>query len=171
MASTRMNRLSISCMTLGVLTMAGCPFSSKLTLRNETGVTLTPYPVVTTPPPPHREADSANQIPTNGSAEIDTRGFNPVYYVPGISDVNRANGVYIGLQLDGDDDPFLIQYKVFHYKVPPGQAGHDPAKQPILLHSGVQEVTDVDHGITIKGAGPVGPPPPPGGWRVTIAPD
>ena len=78
MISTHTNRVPISCMILALLTMAGCPFSSKLTLRNETGMTLTPYPVVTTPPPPHREADSANQIPTNGSAEIDnhkTREF------------------------------------------------------------------------------------------------
>ena len=152
------------------LSVTSCDFTSDLTFRNVTGQTLTPYPVVTTPPPPHREADSAANISPGGTASIDPLGFNPVYYAAGITDPTQANGVYLGLDLD-DAAPFMIQFKVFHYRVPPGQAGHDPDKQPILLHTGVQEIIDVDHTITVSRFPIAGEPLPPGGWSVRINPD
>jgi hypothetical protein len=149
--------------------IAGCPFSSNLRLLNQSGHTLTPYPVVTDPPPPHREADTAHPIAPSGSQPIDPAGFNPVYYTTGVTDQSKANGLYIGLDLE--DAPLMIQYKTFHYKVPPGQAGKDPALQPILLHSGVEEVQNVDLRIVVRGFFPPGVTPPPGGWEIMIFPD
>ena len=149
--------------------VAGCAFSSNIRLHNGTDQVLRPYPVKTDPPPPHREGDPAGDLPTNGNASIDPHGFNPVYYASGITDPGKANGVYIGMQLD--EVPYMIQYKVFHYVVEPGQAGKDPAKQPILLHSGVEEVENVDQKIVVNSVFPIGTPKPPGGWRVEIKPD
>ena len=92
--------------------------------------------------------------------------YNPVFYVAGITDESQANGLYIGLDLD--DDPMMIQYTVFRSRVPPGQAGHDPAQQPILLHQGVEEVSDV--ALTIRVQLATGSAPPPGCWTVMIEP-
>lgn len=167
--SKRMSRgTALVCVAAALLSVAGCPFSSKIFVKNSTLVSLTPYPVKSEPPPPHRAADLAGSIGQGGTAEIDPHGFNPVYYQAGVTDPTKANGLYIGL--DMDDTPYVIQYKVFHYKVPPGEAGKDPAKQPILLHSGVVEVSNVDTQVTISTEFPVGEPIPPGGWKVVIAP-
>lgn len=164
MASGVTKRMFLSCAVLTGAITAGCEFSSNITLKNRTMKTLTPYPVKSTPPPPHREADPTNNILQGHTAAIDPHGFNPVYYASGVTDPNDANGVYIGLDLD--DDPMMIQYKVFHYKVPPGEAGTDPAKQPILLKQGVKEVADVDLRITVAAL-----LPNPGDWAVGISPE
>ena len=165
MTRLKIERMLVLCAVAAVVLAAGCDFTSNITLRNRTSGVLTPYPVVTDPPPPHREADTANNIPETGAASIDPNGFNPVYYMAGVADPAKANGVYIGLDLDGAD-PMMIQYKVFHYRVPPGEAGHDPAKQPILLKSGVQEVEDVNLRITVSTL-----ITDPGDWNVTIIPE
>ena len=147
----------------------GCRFNSNIRLHNTTNKVLTPYPVKSEPPPPHREADPAGDVAINGDSTIDPEGFNPVYYASGVSSLSQANGVYIGLQMD--EPPYMIQYKVFHYKVEPGQAGHDPAVQPILLHTGVEEVENVNQKIVVNSFFGVGDPVPPGGWEVRIRPD
>jgi hypothetical protein len=170
MTSETTKRLFLCCAPLALLMIAACDFTSNVTLNNQSGHALTPYPVKVTPPPPHREADPANIILEAGTTPIDPHGFNPVFYTTGISDVSKANGIYIGLDLD-DASPMMIQYKVFHYKVPPGEAGKDPANQPILLHQGVVEVEDVDQMITVSWFGPAGVPLPPGGWRVVVEPE
>lgn len=150
MADQNTTRLFVACAVLAaaMATTAGC-FESNLTLRNVTGHTLTPYPVVSDPPPLHREADTAGDIENHGSASINPFGFNPVYYVPGIDDEDQPNGVYIGLDLDGAA-PWYIQYKIFHYKVPPGEAAKDPDKQPILLDQGVEDVNNEDQLIRVR---------------------
>lgn len=163
MASRTSIRLCLACALLGLTCSAGCEFSSNITLRNQTPSHMTPYPVTTEPPPPHREADPANNVGPGHTTAIDPHGFNPVYYVSGITDPTHANGIYIGLDLD--DDPYMIQYKVFHYKVPPGQAGKDPAVQPILLKQGVTEVEDVDQLIRV-----IGLIPHEHDWTVLIVP-
>ncbi len=166
MLNIRFHRVAVCCVLLVLPLSAACEFSSNIILHNRIEQTMTPYPVKTDPPPPHREADPANDITHQGSQAIDPHGFNPVYYVPGITDVALANGVYIGL--DMDDAPYMIQYKIFHYRVIPGTAGHDPSKQPILLHQGVREVEDRNTAIIVRlGAGVPGTPPP-GGWAVLI---
>jgi hypothetical protein len=149
MAAQNKTRPSVTCAVLAaaMATTAGC-FESNLTLRNGTGRTLTPYPVVSDPAPPHREADPAGNIENYGSASIDPFGFNPIYYVPGIDDEDQPNGVYLGLDLEGAA-PWHIQYKIFHYKVPPGEAGKDPDKQPILLNQGVEDVNNEDQLIRV----------------------
>ena len=100
---------------------------------------------------------------------IDPYGFNPVYYKSGVTDETKANGLYLGLGLD--DDPLMIQYKVFHYKVPPGQAGKDPLIQPILLHQGIEEISDIDMRINVRNFVAAGETLPPGGWKILIKPD
>lgn len=110
-----------------------------LTLVNETGRTLVPYPV--NPATGEREQDLANALDQGQTALIDVAGFNPVYvFEPGINDADlEPNGFFIGLDLLGT--PAMIQYKLFHYKVAPGQAGVDPTLQPSLIE---EEIEDVD---------------------------
>ena len=151
----------------GWMTM-GCAFSSGLEIRNLTGRTLTPYPLRTTPPPPRREADPTNDIVGGGIASIDPLGFNPVYYNANITELDRTNGLFLGLQLD--DEPYRIQFKLFHYRVPPGEAGTDPALQPILLHQGIEDVSDENLRIIVTRSTPLGEPPTPGDWTVRIRP-
>lgn len=155
--------LPVLIVSLGIAgTLCGCSsLSSKLVLQNATGKTLTAYPVVTSPPPPHREAST--KIPNLDRYRIDPAGFNPVFYTPGVTDTTKANGLYIGLP---GDEPFQILYRVFHYRVAPGDEGHDPALQPILLHEAIQDVDDVDQTITVSTFTSANTPP--GGWTVTI---
>lgn len=156
----------LASLVLALTCLASCSYDSILRLRNETGDDLVPYPVVTTPPPPHREALPAGTVPHQGEAVLDTKGFNPVYFQEGVVDLDEANGLYLGFDLI-DADPLLIQYKVFHYKVPPGTDGGDPTKQPILLHQGFEEVEDLDLTILVTTKADIGQGGlPPGGWRV-----
>ena len=108
-----------------------------LTLRNRTEVDLVPYPVVTTPPPPHREADPANTLAHDSEVQIDTTGFNPLFFHEG-----SMKGVVIQLGLD--DDPAALRVVLFQYQVPPGQEGSDPALQPQELGASVYNPTKLN---------------------------
>jgi len=150
------------------LPLGGCnDFTSTLRLRNLTPHTLTPYPVATDPPPPHRAADANGVVPRGGASPIDPAGYDPVFYAPGVTEPELANGLLIGLA-NIDADPRQIQYRVFHYVVPPGRTGEDPALQPLLLHEGVVDVPDVDLTITVTQPTGAGATPPPGGWAVDV---
>lgn len=147
------------------LLMTSC-FTSELILLNDTSDMLTPYPVVTSPPPPHREADPANELPAGQTRAIDPDGFNPLFYTSAITDPARANAIHIGLDLY-DQTPGQILYRLFHYPVPPDQVGTDPANQPILIKEGIEDVPDEDTVIElIEGVSDT-----PGllTWRVKIA--
>ena len=143
----------------------GCDFTSGITFHNQTSRPITPYPFRLTPPPPHREADPANTVPASGSAPLDPNGFNPVFYVSAVDDVARANGIFIGFDFVGEN-PHYVQYKVFHYKVPPGQAGTDPDNQPILFQNEIVEVENVDLSISVRVD-----PDAPGRLAVTVEPE
>ena len=133
-------------LTAGLFLLTSC-FTSSLAIRNETPTALVPYPVVTSPPPPHREADPAASIAPNAEQEIDPEGFNPVYYA-GPVDGTKPNGVFLGLALYHQDPP-QIQYRIFHYAVAPGQEGTDPALQPTLLREDVLDLTDDDYVVRV----------------------
>ena len=98
-------------------------------------------------PPPSRIPSGT--IPDGGDFSIDPAGFNPVFaWDAGISTTGEdPNGFLIGLALE--DTPSLIQYKLFHYKVTPGEAGKDPDLQPILLSQEVVEVTEGEVAIVV----------------------
>jgi|GEM_PF-2629331 len=147
-----------------VVAVSGCNFSSRLTLANRTFTTLTPYPVNLDLEPPRREADPAHNIESGGALAIEPHGLNPVFYATGINDETLANGVYIGLNLI-EADPMQIQYKLFHYRVPPGEAGKDPDLQPMLIETEIVEVDDVDTVIGVLGRD-VGEQ-----WHVRILPE
>jgi len=159
----------LSCRVLAltlVLCSTSCSYDSLLRLQNETEGPLVPYPVALDPPPPHREAHPTHTIAAQTTYVLDAKGFNPVFYQPGTHDPALANGVYLGFDLT-DAEPLLIQFKVWHYQVPPGQEGTDPAKQPILLYQGIREVEDMDLTIVVSTAPVLGPGGlPPGGWRI-----
>jgi hypothetical protein len=127
-----------------------------LTLVNETGVTLTFYEVNSSPPPSRIPSGT---VPDGGDFGIDPGGFNPVFaWDAGISTTGEdPNGFLIGFALG--DTPALIQYKLFHYKVAPGEAGADPALQPILLSQELVEVTEGEVAIIVDDL-----------WNVTIGP-
>ena len=166
-----MSRRGLFAAAVASVLIAGCnDFSSTLRLRNLTPHTLTPYPVVTEPPPPHREPNANGVVPQGGTSPIDPAGFNPVFYAPGVTEPGVANGVYLGLSLM-ESDPLRIQYRVFHYVVPPGQTGQDPGLQPLLLHEGVVDVPDADVTITVTQPTDIGANPPPGGWEVEVTPN
>lgn len=127
---------------IGVALLAGAArveAAWTLTLVNETGQTITFYQVNESPPPSRLPAGT---IPDDGTFNIDPDGFNTVFAWPGgISTTGSApNGFFIGLALS--DSPPLIQYKRFHYKVTPGEAGSDPTLQPILLDQQIVEVVE-----------------------------
>jgi hypothetical protein len=151
----------------GMLT--ACTYDSELLLENLSGHALTPYPVHTEPPPPHRAEDAENVVPVWDARPIDPEGFNPVYYATGIEDETQANGLYLGLDLVNTTD-YMIHYRVLHYRVPPGQAGTNPALLPIVLAEGVADVTNVNYRVTVSTPTDVGSAPP-GGWTITIAPE
>ena len=120
-----------------------------LRLVNQTGVTLTFYEVNDTPPPA-RLPDGT--IVNNGHFDIDPDGFNPVFAWPaGISMTGTdPNGIYIGFALT--DDPPLVQYKIFHYKVTPGTTGGVESQQPVELANQVVEVEQGDVRIIVDGS-------------------
>ena len=162
MANNSKKCLISLCAICFVVLLTSCDFTSRLTFFNQTGFTMTPYPVDQDLDPPRRVARPENNLATNESVAIDISGSNPVFYVAGIDDESLANGIFLGLNLI-DADPLQIQYKVFHYRVPPGEAGDDPGLQPILLQNEVEDVEDVDLSI-----GVMSPAAAIGGWRVLI---
>ena len=132
--------------------------------HNRTQQTLTPYPLSIDLEPPARVADPANNLAPADFVVINPKGFNPVFYTPGITDEAMANGIFLGLGLI-EADPLALQYKVFHYRVPPGEAGRDPDLQPILLQSEIVEIEDKDITIGVRNVGPS-----PDGWNIRILP-
>ncbi len=140
--------------------MANADPAWTITLTNGTGHTLTFYEVNATPPPARLPSST---VADGGTVTIDPDGYNPVFaWAGGISMTGTApNGFFLGLGLT--ESPPLLQYKVFHYKVPPGEAGADPSLQPIELVNEVHELTpeealltvDSDWNLTI--GGPTGP--------------
>ncbi len=153
------------CAVGAIVVSAGCDFTSKIEFHNRTFETLTPYPVNLGLEPPRRVADTAHNLPSGEFVEIDSAGPNPVFYTPGVTDETKANGVFIGLNLV-DADPLQIQYKVFHYRVPPGEAGKDPDLQPILLLQDVVDVEDKNTRVALRALDGT-----PTGWDVRILQD
>ncbi len=147
-----------------LIVSAGCDYTARMELHNRTFQILTPYPVNAELEPPQREADPAHNLASGEFIVVDPAGFNPVYYQPGVNDETKANGFFVGLNLI-DADPLQVQYKVFHYRVPPGQAGSDPDLQPILLQSEVVDVEDVDMLIVVRELDTS-----PGGWFMRVFP-
>ena len=117
----RMTR-TIALLVAAVL-VTGCATDHIVTLRNNTGAPLTYCPVVTDPPPPHREV--SNTIIDPGlRTEIDVDGFNPLYWDPG-------SNLSVLVQLALTDDPPMLLAVILQHQVPPGQEGNDPALQPV----------------------------------------
>jgi len=112
---------------------------SSITLVNETGVTLTFYAVNESPPPSRLPSGTTA---TGSTFDIDPEGYNPVLAYPDGINLGGTdpNGFLIGLALA--DDPPLLQYKLFHYKVVPGEADKDPDLQPILINQEIFELTE-----------------------------
>ncbi len=79
-------RLISCCIVVSSVMMVGCDFTARLEFQNRTATTMTPYPVVEEPPPPHREADPANNLLSGDSTAFDPAGMNPVFYAEGITD-------------------------------------------------------------------------------------
>ena len=118
----------------------------KITLANETGATLTFYEVNATPPPGRI---SAGTVLTGGTFNIDPTGYNPVFaWDGGIAMAGtNPNGFFIGLGLT--ETPPVLQYKLFHYKVPPGMEGSDAKVQPVLLDQNLLNVVEGDVTIVV----------------------
>jgi hypothetical protein len=143
--------------TLVVLASAQDVFAAwTLTLRNETGQTLTFYDVNSTPPPARLPSGT---VLDHETFNIDPAGFNPVFaWDDGISMTGtEPNGFYIGMDLS--TDPGQIQYKRFHYKVTPGTPGTDPTLQPVEIDQFVATVAEGDIIIVVDSA-----------WNATIGP-
>ncbi len=161
-------RVTLATSALVSLTLlASCTFSNSIRLRNKTNGDLVLYPVVTNPPPPHREASIINTIAKDDFGVLNHNAFNPVYYQAGIANPSRPNGLYLGFDLY-DADPLVILYRVMHYVVPPGQEGNDPALQPIILEEDFVEVPDQNLVVRVIQENVMMVPPMPGGWRVEI---
>ncbi len=139
-------KLASALFAFAVLLLSSCA-SGDYTIRifNQTSEPLVPFPVVTTPPPPHREADPSNAVPPDGLGDIVPTGFNPMYYSP-------ARNFSVLLQLGLDDDPPQILGRIFTHVVPPGQEGTDPALQPTLQAEELFEPTKLNL-VFIVGAG------------------
>ena len=114
--------------------LCGCPSDTyTLTLANSTQSDLVPYPVVTTPPPPHREPDAANTLAHNDSTLVDVDGFNPLYYSPELK-----IGVVIQMDLLGEPPQLFV--RAFDYAVAPDQVT-DEASQVTLREEMAFEIT------------------------------
>jgi hypothetical protein len=152
---------------LALAVTGGCTHS--VYLHNGTNYTLTPYQMVSQPPPAHYQADPKNDIAPNTQAPIEKYGLHPVFYAPVIADptdLQEPNGVYFKFFFNQPKGPWPVQYMVYHYQVPPGQEGTDPGKQPILLDKGSLAVT-----LPVKMK--LESVPKPGGgttWSVSLAP-
>ena len=159
----RCRSLRVLAITLGIATLAfsrGAEAAWTITLVNETGIALTYYDLIIPEPPTPPMRLPSGTVAVGGRFNIDPTAVNPVYaWDDGINLVGTApNGFFIGLDLVGS--PARIQYKRFHYKVVPGTAGSDPARQPILLVNQVVEVTEGEVEIVINSAwiASIGPP-------------
>ncbi len=131
-----MTRMVVGLAAMVLMLSAAAPAEgATLTLVNETGRTLVPYPFDASAG--QRVRDAANALDQGESAAIDVTGFDPVYvYEPGVSMTGTdANGFRIGLRLS--ETPPIVHYELFHYNVLPDQAG--PA--PILLDELEEDVT------------------------------
>ena len=106
-------------------------------LSNDTTAKLIPYPVVTSPPPPHREADPANSVFAGHSKLLDPTGFNPLFYFDG-------RKVSLTWQFALDENPPTILVRTTQHQVPPGQEGNDPALKPTLVSEELFEPTKKD---------------------------
>lgn len=149
--------------TLIAACTGGCKFGQTLRISNGSGHTLTPYPVDATLSPPQRVADPANDVANGAMGDIDPHGFNPVYYASlPLATPDQANGLFFGLSMD--DEPYLLQYRVFHYRVPPGQEGAEPNNQPLLLDEGFVEIEDEPTLIDVKARAN-------GSWGVSVRPE
>ncbi len=123
---------------------AGCSSHDLvISLDNQTAVDLVPYPVVTSPPPPHRESDPANTLPAGSQANLDPNGFNPLYY-----HADSKRGVLI--QFDVTSTPAIIFVRGFHYQVEPGKEGTNPALQPTSFMDWLFEISKNDVTLTLK---------------------
>lgn len=157
----------VSICAAAALLLPGCAPIKGIFLQNDTGSDLTPYPVVTNPPPPHREADPGSKVPAGGEGKIDPQSFNALYYAPGFTPPGPnpedvANALNVQLPSD-DDDPKFILARTFHYFAEPGQEGTQPDLQPKKLHEIFHEVNSEHVKITLSNDDTV-----PGGWKVEI---
>lgn len=101
-------------------------------IANRTEQALVPYPVVTTPPPPHRERDLDQRVPHGCYALIDPLGFNVVYSNELFSITDRSvNG--FSMQFDTSTSPTGLLYRAMHFRVAPGDEGTDPDLQPWVV--------------------------------------
>ncbi len=121
--------------------------------HNRTGTDLIPYPVVTSPPPPHRERDVDGRIPRNCSATVDSEGFNLVLTNEDYGG-SGTNGVFLGF--DTSTSPLTVLVRRLRYKVAPGQEGSNSSLQPEVIQDEVVEVA-VDGDVTVDSA-----------WQVSV---
>lgn len=126
--------------------LASCAADFTITLRNRSTLAFVPYPVVTDPPPPHREADPANTLGNNAEVSIDPVGFNPLFY-------NEGTQIGLMLQLALDDDPPAVLVRIFQHSVAPGQEGSDPSAQPQLVDEVLFEPTAENLIFTVRPQG------------------
>ena len=105
----------IARMAVALALCAATSCQNTVSLRNQTGVVLTYCPVVTTPPPPHREC-SGTTLDDGQRVEIDTGGFNALYWDP----ISKLGFI---IQLDTTSTPKHILVRVFQHQVPPGEEG------------------------------------------------
>lgn len=123
---------------------AGCSSHDLvISLDNQTTVDLVPYPVVTAPPPPHRESDPANTLPAGSQVVLNHNGFNPLYY-----HADSKRGVVI--QFDLASTPAQLFVRGFHYQVEPGKEGNDPALQPTSFMDWLFEISKDNVTLTLK---------------------
>jgi hypothetical protein len=160
-ATRRLGNLKGLVLVLGALALshgqrAIADPSWTIVLANETGRILTFHDVNPNPPPPRLPSDT---VPDAGTFDIDSAGYNPVFaWDDGVNvEGSDPNGFYIGLALA--ENPPLIQYKLFHYQVPPGTEGKDPDLQPLLLDLELFEVTEGAVAIVVDS-----------NWTATIGP-
>ena len=142
------SRLALAGLVTLATLVTSC-FSSGIRLINDTTQPLTPYPVVTDPPPPHREADPAGVVAPAASTALDPNGFNPVFYAAQSVSDQGPNGLALSFALV-DGDPKEILVRIMRYAVEPGQEGTDPALQPTVLREDIYEVEDEDLDVLLE---------------------
>jgi hypothetical protein len=169
MADSKTERRLAVCAVASLVLAATSGCTHSLYLHNGTNYALTPYQMVSKPPPAHYQAVPKSDIAPNTEAPIEKYGLHPVFYSPAAADpthLEEPNGVHFKFFFNQPKGPWPVQYMVYHYQVPPGQEGKDPGKQPILLDKGSLAVT-----LPAK-MKLVSVPKPGGGisWSVSLAP-